>query len=207
MGMLFRINSCGLLGIDGFPVRVETDVGGGLPSFNIVGLPDAAVREAKDRVCTAVKNTGKLVPAKKIIINLAPASQRKEGSHYDLAMAVSILAATSQIDIKDNDITAFLGELSLDGSLCHVEGILPMIISGYKSGIRKFFVPFENADEAAVVNRAEIYPVKNLSDIIKHFSGEKSAERYIVNLKDVLNKRYEEIIVHYAPQHLLDLTG
>jgi len=192
--MLFRVNSCGLLGIDGFPVRVETDVGSGLPAFNIVGLPDAAVREAKDRVCTAIKNTGKMVPAKKIIVNLAPASQRKEGSHYDLAMAVSILAATCQVDVKDNDITAFLGELSLDGSLSHIEGILPMIISGYKAGFRKFFVPFENADEAAVVNRAEIFPIKSLAEVIKHFSGEQLIKRHVVDLKSVFNRRVEEVV-------------
>ena len=126
--MLSQINSCGLLGIDGFSVRVEADVGKGLPAFNIVGLPDAAVREAKERVCTAVKNTGGIVPAKKIIINLAPASQRKEGSHFDLAMAVAILCATCQLEINEQEITAFLGELSLDGSINGIDGVLPMVI-------------------------------------------------------------------------------
>ena len=139
--MLAQINSCGLMGIDGFLVRIEADVGSGLPAFNIVGLPDTAVREAKERVCTAVKNTGGIVPAKKIIINLAPASRKKEGSHFDLAMAVAILTATCQIEIINYENMAFLGELSLDGAVRPVDGVLPMVISAYKAGIKNFFVP------------------------------------------------------------------
>ena len=187
--MLSRINSCGLLGIDGFIVRVEADIGSGLPSFNIVGLPDTAVREAKERVTSAIKNTGGIVPAKKIIINLAPANQRKEGSHYDLAVAVAIMSATCQTSAENYDDAAFLGELSLDGSLNQVDGILPMVISGYNAGLRRFFVPEKNADEAAVVERAQIYPVKNLSEVLLHLSGEKPIERYTVDLEDMFSKR------------------
>ena len=192
--MLAQINSCGLLGIDGFPVRVEADVGSGLPAFNIVGLPDTAVREAKERVCTAVKNTGGIVPAKKIIINLAPASQKKEGSHYDLAMATAILAATEQIEIKNYENMAFLGELSLDGTVQSVDGMLPMVISGYKAGIKIFFVPKENADEAAVVANAAIYPVEHLSEIIKHFRKEKPIERHTVNLNELINDNNADLL-------------
>lgn len=192
--MLAQINSCGLLGIDGFPVRVEADVGGGLPAFNIVGLPDAAVREAKERVCTAVKNTGAVVPAKRIVINLAPASQKKEGSHYDLAMAAAILTATEQIEIKNYESMAFLGELSLDGTVQSVDGVLPMVISGYKAGIKVFFVPRENADEAAVVKKAAIYPVGCLTDIIKHFRKEEPIERHTVDLKEMISSSESEFL-------------
>ncbi len=185
--MLSQINSCGLYGIDGYLVKVEADVGSGLPAFSIVGLPDAAVREAKERVCTAVKNTGRNVPAKKIIINLAPASQKKEGSHFDLALAVAILSATQQMKVEDCDETAFLGELSLDGGVCAVDGILPMIISGYKAGIKKFFVPYDNRDEAAVVEGACIYPVKSLKDILLHMNGEKIVETHRVDLTGIFN--------------------
>lgn len=186
--MLAQINSCGLLGIDGFIVRIEADVGSGLPAFNIVGLPDTAVREAKERVCTAVKNTGGIVPAKKIIINLAPASRKKEGSHYDLAMAVAILTATCQIEIKNNENMAFLGELSLDGTVRPVDGVLPMVISGYEAGVKNFFVPWENADEAAVVQNAAIYPVKHLGDIVKHFKKEQPIQRHIADLKELMSE-------------------
>ena len=185
--MLSQINSCGLLGLDGFGVRVEADISSGLPAFNIVGLPDAAVREAKERVCAAIKNSGRVVPAKKIIVNLAPASQRKEGSHYDLALAVAIMTATNQFSIKNPETIAFIGELSLDGSLNSVDGILPMIISGYKSGFRKFFVPIQNATEAAIVRKAEIYPVENLAQVIKHFSEEEQVPRFTVDFKDIIN--------------------
>lgn len=192
--MLAQINSCGLMGIDGFSVMVEADIGNGLPSFSIVGLPDASVREAKERVCAAIKNTEGVVPAKKIIVNLAPASQRKEGSHFDLAIAVAIMAASCQLNINDRDISAFFGELSLNGSISSVDGILPMVISGYKAGFRKFFVPEENADEAAVVGRAEIYPVKNLLDVVKHFSGEKLINRHIVDMKSILSKNNVSVL-------------
>lgn len=200
--MLSKINSCGLLGIDGFSVRVEADIGSGLPSFNIVGLPDAAVREAKERVCAAIKNTGCVIPAKKIIINLAPASQRKEGSHYDLALAVAILNATQQLNIGDfRENSAFLGELSLDGKINPVDGILPMIISGYKAGITNFFVPFSNADEAAVIEQANIYPVQTLSDIIKHFSDNSPILPHCINLSDILSKK------HSSPLDFADVKG
>ena len=193
--MLSKVNSCGLLGIDGFSVRVEADIGSGLPAFNIVGLPDAAVREAKERVCAAVKNTGCIIPAKKIIINLAPARQRKEGSHYDLALAVALLDATQQLSIGEmSENAAFLGELSLDGRVNSVDGVLPMVISGYKSGITSFFVPADNADEAAVVEQANIYPVRSLSDILAHFSGDKTIAPHHVDLHGILSQNHSSLL-------------
>lgn len=167
--MLSHIYSCGLSGIDGFSVCVETDISNGLPAFDIVGLPDAAVKEAKERIRSAIKNTGFRFPAKHIVINLAPASKRKEGSGYDLPMALSIICATEQIYASDLSKCAFFGELSLDGTVQPINGILPMVISAYKSGFTDMFVPTENADEAAVIEGVNIYPVSSLKALCDHF--------------------------------------
>ena len=167
--MLSHIYSCGLSGIDGFSVCVETDISNGLPAFDIVGLPDAAVKEAKERIRSAIKNTGFRFPAKHIVINLAPASKRKEGSGYDLPMALSIIFATEQIYAPDLSKCAFFGELSLDGTVQPINGILPMVISAYKSGFTDMFVPTENADEAAVIEGVNIYPVSSLKALCDHF--------------------------------------
>ena len=164
-----HIYSCGLSGIDGFSVCVETDISNGLPAFDIVGLPDAAVKEAKERIRSAIKNTGFRFPAKHIVINLAPASKRKEGSGYDLPMALSIICATEQIYAPDLSKCAFFGELSLDGTVQPINGILPMVISAYKSGFTDMFVPTENADEAAVIEGVNIYPVSSLKALCDHF--------------------------------------
>ena len=167
--MLSHIYSCGLSGIDGFSVCVETDISNGLPAFDIVGLPDAAVKEAKERIRSAITNTGFRFPAKHIVINLAPASKRKEGSGYDLPMALSIICATEQIYAPDLSKCAFFGELSLDGTVQPINGILPMVISAYKSGFTDMFVPTENADEAAVIEGVNIYPVSSLKALCDHF--------------------------------------
>ena len=167
--MRSHIYSCGLSGIDGFSVCVETDISNGLPAFDIVGLPDAAVKEAKERIRSAIKNTGFRFPAKHIVINLAPASKRKEGSGYDLPMALSIICATEQIYAPDLSKCAFFGELSLDGTVQPINGILPMVISAYKSGFTDMFVPTENADEAAVIEGVNIYPVSSLKALCDHF--------------------------------------
>ena len=167
--MLSHIYSCGLSRIDGFSVCVETDISNGLPAFDIVGLPDAAVKEAKERIRSAIKNTGFRFPAKHIVINLAPASKRKEGSGYDLPMALSIICATEQIYAPDLSKCAFFGELSLDGTVQPINGILPMVISAYKSGFTDMFVPTENADEAAVIEGVNIYPVSSLKALCDHF--------------------------------------
>lgn len=167
--MLSHIYSCGLSGIDGFSVCVETDISNGLPAFDIVGLPDAAVKEAKERIRSAIKNTGFRFPAKHIVINLAPASKRKEGSGYDLPMALSIICATEQIYAPDLSKCTFFGELSLDGTVQPINGILPMVISAYKNGFTDMFVPTENADEAAVIEGVNIYPVSSLKALCDHF--------------------------------------
>lgn len=195
--MLSRIYSRGLAGIDGFPVSVETDISNGMPAFDIVGLPDAAVKEAKERIRSAIKNTGFKFPAKHIVINLAPAAQRKEGSGYDLPMALSILTATEQIfadDAEYRDTCAFFGELSLDGSVNGINGVLPMVISAYKQGFTDVFVPAENADEAAVIDGVNVYPVESLKALCDHFCNIKKIEPHTVDLKDYFTKSAASVL-------------
>lgn len=182
-----KIKSAGLNGLDGYIVDVQTDIANGMPAFEIVGLPDAAIKEAKERVRSAIKNVGAAFPAKRIIINLAPASYKKEGAIYDLPIAVSILCASGQIRIENVHEYAFIGELSLDGALNSVNGVLPMVISLYKSGIKKIFVPKANAAEAAVIDKCEIYPVENITDILKIFTCISKPEPYKVDISDVLS--------------------
>ena len=176
-----KINSMGLLGLDGYLVEVQTDISNGLPAYEIVGLPDAAVREAKERVRAAIRNIGATFPSKRIVINLAPANYRKEGVLYDLPIAIAMLEATEQITITDSDKTVFLGELSLDGMLKPISGILPMTIAAYQQGIKHIFVPADNKDEAAVIDGINVYPVKKLDDVINHFSGEKKITPHKIN--------------------------
>ena len=176
--MLSQINSCGLMGIDGYMVKVETDIGNGLPHFDIVGLPDATVKESKERVHAAVKNSGFGFPAKKIIVNLAPASLKKIGAAYDLPIAVSILCATRQLPQDAVEGSVFIGELSLDGGVYSVRGVLPMVIAAVEKGYTNFFVPAQNAAEASAVKGAKVYPVRVLKDIFDHFSGQSVIDCY-----------------------------
>ena len=192
--MFSQINSCGLMGIDGFGVFVQTDISNGVPAFEIVGLPDAAVKEAKERVKAAIKNTGLRFPAKRVIINLAPASHKKGGSGYDLPITVSILTATDQLTIEDAEETVFIGELSLDGTVNSVDGILPMVIFAYRNGYKKIFVPADNANEAAVIEGVEIYPVASLKDVCNHFTGAVKIEPHRVDLKDYFERRSDALL-------------
>lgn len=168
-----KINSCGLNGLSGYIVNVETDISSGLPGFDIVGLPDAAVRESKDRIKAAIKNTGLTMPPKRITVNLAPADVKKEGAYFDLPIALGILTASDQLKIPDKDKTVFMGELSLDGELRAVNGVLPMVISAYQNGKRRVFLPECNADEASVIEGMEVYGVKSLEELLLGLTGQK----------------------------------
>ncbi|MDD6734763.1 MAG: YifB family Mg chelatase-like AAA ATPase [Clostridiales bacterium] len=191
--MLSKAHSVGLLGIDGFIVTVEADVSAGLPAMDIVGLGDAAVKESKERIRSGIKNSGYTFPAKKLIINLAPASMRKEGTGYDVSIAVSVLAATGQIPMP-NENTIFIGELSLDGGINRVSGVLPMVISAYNKGFRRFFVPSENAKEAAIIEDANIYPVKNLAELCACLKGETAIKRYSVNVDKLFSQKTDVLM-------------
>ncbi|MHB8122573.1 MAG: YifB family Mg chelatase-like AAA ATPase [Desulfuromonadaceae bacterium] len=184
--MLSIINSTALHGLEGQLIRVEVDVSNGLPNFDLVGLPDASVKEARERVRSAIRNAGFEFPIKRITVNLAPADIKKEGSLYDLAMAVGILAATDQMDPVVCGRYAFLGELSLNGGVRGVAGILPNVLASCESGISSVIVPLENADEAALCERAEVFPVSSLNQLAGFLRGEIKITPHRVNIEEIL---------------------
>ena len=169
--MVVKIKSIGILGMDTFDVTVETDISRGIPSFDIVGLPDASIKESRDRVRSAVRNCGFEFPTKKIVINLAPADVKKSGSVYDFPILISILVSNGIIN-KDLYDCAFIGEISLAGDVRPVNGILPMAIQAKQSGIKNFLVPKENASEGAVIEGINIIPVENITEAVD-FLNEK----------------------------------
>ncbi|NLE77098.1 MAG: YifB family Mg chelatase-like AAA ATPase [Chloroflexi bacterium] len=169
--MLAKIISCATVGLEGALIEVEVDISAGLPSLTIVGLPDAAVNESKERVRAAVKNSGLEWPTRRITVNLAPADLRKEGPAYDLPIAVGVLIATEQAWANATETAAFIGELSLDGGLRHTTGILPMVAFLKDKGLQQVFVPAVDAPEAALVQGIEVYPVAHLSELTLHLQG------------------------------------
>ena len=173
--MFAQIKSLGLFGLDAYIVNVEVDISQGLPSFDIVGLPDAAVKESRERVRSSLKNGGFDFPVSRITVNLAPADIRKEGPLYDLPMLLALLCATHQIGGDFSDC-AFAGELSLNGDVRPVNGILPMAIKAREAGFRRFFVPAGNAAEGSVVEGIQILPVASLAQLAAHIKGEKEID-------------------------------
>ncbi len=174
--MFKKINSVSVLGLDCELITVEIDMGQGFPGFTIVGLPDTAIQEAKERIRTAWKNSGQQFPnGHRILINLAPADVRKEGSAYDLPMAVGMFVALNDLDLDLKD-SLFVGELALDGSLRHTNGILPLAIYAGQAGYKKIFVPAINAKEASLIADVEVYAVENFQAMVDHLTGEKIIE-------------------------------
>jgi len=170
--MFARVNSVGCYGMDAFSVEAEADCGGGLPRFDVVGLPDASVSESRDRVRSAMKNCGYDFPMSRITVNLAPADRRKEGPLYDLPILVALLVASGQLR-GGFDKAAFFGELSLDGAVRRVNGALPMVMQARAAGLTEVFVPAANAAESAVVEGVAVYPVAHLKELLKHLRGEE----------------------------------
>ncbi len=188
--MFAKVFSASIVGLDGVLIEVETDILSGLPSFSIVGLPDKAVEESRERVRSALKNTGADLPARKITVNLAPGDLPKEGSSFDLPIAISILAASGQIK-GDLSKSLFLGELSLDGSLRSIPGVLPAVLLAKEQKIDSIFLPEGNAQEAAIVDGVSIYPVTTLKQLFFHLTGQKEMEatpfiQYEQHLQDPL---------------------
>ena len=169
--MLSKIKSFGLHGIKGYEVSLEIDINNGLPGIEIVGLPDAAIKESKERVRSAIKNSGFLFTPKKITINFAPADTKKEGSIYDLGVAMGILRATEQVSGTDDYI--FVGELSLDGSIRHVRGILPILISAKEKGYDKIIIPAANANEACYIDGINVFACGSLREVVEFLSCER----------------------------------
>lgn len=170
--MLSIVNSMSLHGLNGYLIRVQVDISAGMPYWEIVGLPDTSVREAKERVRTAIKNSGYDFPSRRIVVNLAPANQKKEGPFFDLPIAVGILIDLKIIKYSDFSNFIFLGELSLDGKINPINGILPMCIEAKNLGISKVIVPYENAKEASIVSGIEVIGVKHLNDVVLFLNGD-----------------------------------
>jgi len=169
--MLAKARTCAVVGLDGYIVEVEVDISPGLPAFNVVGLPDTAVQEARERVRAAIRNSGCEFPLRRITVNLAPADMRKAGPSYDLPMAVGILVSSGQVS-DSPDSAVFLGELSLDGGLRHTSGILPMVSIARVRELTTAFVPAVDAREAALVEGIEVIPTNSLGDLVSHLRGE-----------------------------------
>ena len=175
--MFAKVNSFGVDGVGGYAVSVEVNVSRGMPGFDLVGLPDAAVKESRERVRAAIKNSGYKFPVSRLTVNLAPADKKKIGTVYDLPILIGILAVSDETDLKKaTKDCAFIGELSLDGELRPVQGALPMAIAAMRSKVKKFFVPADNASEAAFADGVEVYPVNNVQQLIRHLTGEELIE-------------------------------
>jgi magnesium chelatase family protein len=186
--MLAKVISSAVMGIDAYLVEVEADISPALPSFVTVGLPEGAVREARERVQAAIKNSDFLYPQKKITINLAPADIRKEGSAFDLPMAIGIMAATGQILKEDFSNYVLVGELSLDGTLKPIHGVLPMALKALASGKTGFIVPRGNAPEAAIAKGLPVYPVDSLSETVSFLENGDSVKPYELNIDEVFSE-------------------
>lgn len=168
--MLAKVSSYALGGLDGFDVSVEVDINAGLPAYEVVGLADTAVKESRERVRSAIKNSLLEYPIKKITVNLAPADSKKEGSLYDLPIAIGILAATEQIPVYSYKPYVILGELSLDGSIRHIKGMMPILLSAMQSGYKRFIIPKANEQEAAYVAGIEVYACEKLKEVVDFLS-------------------------------------
>ncbi len=168
--MFSRVKSAGIFGVNSYMIEIEADVSGGLPSFDVVGLPDTAVKESRDRVRAAIKNCGYKFPTGRITVNLAPADKKKEGVVYDLPILISILIASKQLECNTCDC-AFLGEVSLDGQVRGINGIIAMVIAAKQNGIKDIFIPFDNASEGAAVEGINVYGIKNIKELIDHLTG------------------------------------
>jgi magnesium chelatase family protein len=179
--MLSRIYSCAVVGLDGVIVEVEVDYTNGLPGMTIVGLPDAAVQESRERVQTAVKNAGLHFPRHRIVVNLAPASVRKEGPAYDLPIALGVIILAGFLPHDAIEGTMVVGELSLDGIVRHTRGVLPMAATARANGFKRMFVPEVDAPEAALIPDLEIIPVKTLADLYSHLAGRQTIEPFLTS--------------------------
>jgi len=192
--MFSKVISGAVLGIDGYLVELESHLEGGLPAFSTVGLPEGAVKESKNRVNAAIKNSDFWFPRKRITVNLAPADVKKEGSAFDLPMAIGIMTASGQIDQKNLDDTAILGELALDGQVREIRGGLPICLALRDNNINRIIVPEKNAKEAAMVQEMDVYPVNTLKEAVSIVENSVEKEPYTIDIKDVLWRDGEYLV-------------
>lgn len=198
--MLSVVRACALIGLDGYIVEVETDFNprAALPNFTIVGLPDNAVRESRERVRAAIRNSSLTFPNKVYVVNLSPADLPKHGPVYDLAIAVGVLASTDQVPLSSLHESVFIGELSLDGSIRHVKGVLPMVYAAYREGFRRVYLAVEDAPQAALVEGIDVIPVESLGQLVEHLYGLRVIKPYIASREETANALPPDNIVDFA---------
>lgn len=189
--MLSIVKSMSLHGLEGYLVEVQVDVSGGLPAYDIVGLPDISVKESKERVKVAIKNSGIDLKSRKVLINLAPADTKKEGTLYDLPIAVATLIANEIIKTEGLENTVVIGELSLDGKVNKVNGIFPMCLEASKLGMKRAIIPLKNANEAAIVEKIDVIGVKNLREVIDILNGESNPNPTKININDYFLNNFQ----------------
>ena len=192
--MISIVKSMSLHGLEGYPIEVQVDVSGGLPCFEIVGLPDISIREAKERVKTAIKNSGFELQSRRIIVNLAPANTKKEGSYLDLPIAIAILLNIEEIQKQDLSNTIFIGELSLNGKINKINGVLPICIEARRLGIEKVIVPVENSNEAAIVDGIDVIGVKTLEEVVEYLNGVIKLTPNKINVKTYFEKNNKYLL-------------
>jgi magnesium chelatase family protein len=186
--MFAKVLSGAVLGIEGYLVEVEAHIEGGLPAFYTVGLPDGAVKESKGRVMAAIKNSGYFLPSRRITVNLAPADIRKEGSAFDLPMAIGILTASGYLPQECLNETVILGELALDGQVRSIKGCLPIALAAKEQGINRILLPVDNAREAAMAQGAVIYPVQSIQETVQLLESEEGASPFVVDMERVFSQ-------------------
>lgn len=209
--MFSKVSSVGIFGMATYMVEVEADVSSGLPRFDVVGLPDTAVSESRERVRSAMKNAGLSFPVGRITVNLAPADKRKEGPLYDLPIFVALLQATGQLRCK-LDGKAFIGELSLNGDIRRINGVLPMVIEAQQSGIKEIFVPALNAGEGCVVKGISVYPVNNVFELLAHLRGTELiapavAENYTEQGLEPDTPDFSDVMGQYEAKFALEVAA
>lgn len=191
--MYCKLTSCALMGVDGLIVTVEVDITSGLPSFDLVGLPDSSVRESKERVRTAIKNSGYPFPVKRITVNLAPADYKKEGAYYDLPIALGILSCIGVIEQCDLESCMIVGELSLNGKIQGVKGILPIVFAAKKANCKQCLVPTSNAAESALVKEIDTIGISSLKEAVLHLTSEKIKKPYKFIRKQYPHSTYNNL--------------
>lgn len=182
--MLSIVKSMSLHGLEGYLIDVQVDVSAGMPSWNVVGLPDASVKESAERVRTAIKNSGYEFQSRKIVVNLAPADTKKEGSFFDLPIAIGILLNFEDIKKQNLEDTVFIGELSLDGKLNHIKGVLPMCIEARNLKMKRIILPEENAKEASIIEGIEVIGVKHLKQVVDFLNKKENIAPKTTNLEE-----------------------
>jgi magnesium chelatase family protein len=188
--MLVKVFGSAVFGVQATTITVEVNIDKGV-GYHLVGLPDNAIKESNYRIAAALSNNGYKIPVKKITLNLAPADLRKEGSAYDLTLAIGILVASGQIKADDVDKYIIMGELSLDGGLQPIKGALSIAIQAREEGFKGFFLPKQNAKEAAVVDGLEVYGIENVTEIINFFEGKGTLEPTVINTREEFYKELD----------------